>query len=109
MASGTSNSTDRLLGRLVDVQTVFFMCDMQDGFRQYVPFYQEIITVAQRLVSAKTILNLWEHFNFILSLTTTTCTNYFTRRKISKPGTVYHIVRDICGREVFHDNYRDNY
>ena len=45
-------SSDRPLGRLVDTRTFFFVCDMQDGFRQYIEFYEAIVTVVQRLVSS---------------------------------------------------------
>ncbi|XP_065884576.1 isochorismatase domain-containing protein 2-like [Dysidea avara] len=51
-------SSDRPLGRLVDTRTFFFVCDMQDGFRQYIEFYEAIVTVVQRLVAAAKILEI---------------------------------------------------
>lgn len=44
-------SVDRRLGRLEVFQTFFFVCDMQDGFRQYnIQSYREVVFLAQQLV-----------------------------------------------------------
>jgi nicotinamidase-related amidase len=46
------------LGRMSASTSAFFLCDMQDKFRQSIRYFPEIITVAQRMVAAANILEI---------------------------------------------------
>ncbi|CAC5417971.1 Isochorismatase domain-containing protein 2A,Isochorismatase domain-containing protein 2B,Isochorismatase domain-containing protein 2,Isochorismatase domain-containing protein 1 [Mytilus coruscus] len=48
----------RRLGNLCADKTVFFLCDMQERFRNAIKYFPEITEVASRLVQASKLLNI---------------------------------------------------
>ena len=46
------------IGKLMQNNTVFFLCDIQDKFRNSITYFPEIVVVAQRLLKAAKILNV---------------------------------------------------
>ncbi|XP_014681784.1 PREDICTED: isochorismatase domain-containing protein 1-like [Priapulus caudatus] len=45
-------------GNLIQNQTVFFMCDIQERFRPHIKYFEDIVEVSKRMVQAAKILDI---------------------------------------------------
>jgi len=46
------------IGKLIQSETAFFLCDMQDKFRPSIQYFNQILEVAQRMVKAANLLEI---------------------------------------------------
>ena len=52
------NQTSAKIGKLSMENTVFLFCDIQESFRDEIKYFEEIIIVARRLITAAKIMDI---------------------------------------------------